>query len=181
MSKTTSKHGIARIEGREGVVLHGYKDSRGYLTIGCGHLVLKGEPYTLNGIITQDVCDGLLARDLANVENTINKCVTVPLSQNQFDALVSLGFNIGVHALATSTVVHKLNKKDYAGAAEAIMLWSKPKEIIRRRRTEQTQFLTPDPVSATPQSAISQPSIESNADTTNEQLPTAATPEQLPI
>ena len=148
MPKKTSERGIKAIAIREGEVLHGYKDSKGLLTVGVGHLCLPGEPYKLHEPITKEESRRLLAIDLKNAENAVNS-VKVPLSQNQFDALVSLTFNIGAGGFKRSSVVRRLNDKNYTSAAEAILMWNKPPEIRRRRHTEYDQFLTPYPESAT--------------------------------
>lgn len=151
----TSPHGIKLIEAREGIVLHVYKDSRGFPTVGCGHLVLPGDNLKVGDKITQEQCDAFLAHDLGKCEDAINAVVKVTLSQNQFDACASLAFNIGTGNVATgkggfvgSTVVRKLNVKDYAGAAQAILLFNRPPEIRGRRMTEYKQFLTPDSTGA---------------------------------
>lgn len=168
----TSHRGIIAIEGREGIVLHGYKDSKGLLTVGCGHLVKAGEPYTLGGKITQDECDRLLAIDLAACEKAVNG-IDVPLKQNEFDACVSLAFNIGVGGFKGSTVVKKLKAGDKSGAAQAFMRWVKPPEITGRRRTEVKQFLTPYPNSAATNSNPVTPPANSDQpnDDQEQQLP----------
>lgn len=140
----TSPKGIKAISLREGTVLHGYLDSKGLLTVGVGHLVQPGEPYTLGGKITQAESDRLLAQDLHKAESTVNSTVKVPLTQNQFDALVSFVVNIGDGGFRKSQVLKKLNERDYNGAARALMNWVKPPEITGRRKSEQKQFLTPD-------------------------------------
>jgi peptidoglycan hydrolase-like protein with peptidoglycan-binding domain len=86
----------------------------------------------------------LLKQDLIIAESAINENVKVPLSQNQFDALVSFIVNIGVNGFRKSRVLQLLNAKDYAGAAQAFMNWLRPLEIKDRRLSEQKQFLTPD-------------------------------------
>lgn len=139
----TSDKGIKAITQREGEVLKGYKDSKGLLTVGVGHLVKPGEPYKLNQPITREESQRLLREDLTKFEFCVNTNVHVPLNQNQFDALVSFAFNIGTEGFKRSTVLKKLNRKDYAGAAQAMMNWAKPPEIAGRRRTEVKQFLTP--------------------------------------
>jgi hypothetical protein len=67
--------------------------------------------------------------------------VRVPLTQGQFDALVSLCFNIGGSGFRKSTVVRRLNEGNYRGAADAFLMWNKPPEIMGRRRSEYKQFL----------------------------------------
>lgn len=139
-----SNSGLQKIIQREGVFLHTYKDSVGVLTIGTGHTSAAGPPKVTAGmVITKAQNDSILLADLAPIEKQINNAVKVPITQNQYDALVSIVFNVGPGFLK-STAMRLLNKKDYKGAANAIMLWNKPPEIIGRRKTEQVQFLTPD-------------------------------------
>jgi lysozyme len=68
--------------------------------------------------------------------------VKVPLTQNQFDALYSLCFNIGEGAFKKSTVVKRLNANDYKGAADAILMWNKPSVLEKRRKRERDLFLS---------------------------------------
>lgn len=141
------KRGIAAIEQREGEKLVGYRDSRGLPTIGVGHLIKSGEPYHVGGAITQAECDRLLEMDLQEAEHAINSLVQVPLTQNQFDALVSFVINIGVGGFKGSATLHFLNAKNYNEAAQAMMHFVKPPEITNRRRSEVRQFLTSDTAS----------------------------------
>jgi GH24 family phage-related lysozyme (muramidase) len=83
-----------------------------------------------------------LADDVKIAEDCINKYVTVPLTQNQFDALVSFVFNIGVNAFRRSTLFKILNTGDYEEAANCFDMWHKPPEIIGRRNSEKAQFLS---------------------------------------
>lgn len=149
MTKTTSDKGIKAIKAREGEVLHGYLDSVKKLTIGVGHLVLPGEPYALNKAITAAESTKLLRQDLKSAEGAVNNGVKVDISQNQYDALVSLTFNIGNAAFAKSSLLKKLNAKDYQGAADGILAWNKAggkvvKGLVVRRNAERLQFLTAD-------------------------------------
>lgn len=147
----TSDAGRAKIEAREGRRLLAYKDTKGVLTIGVGHTGRMSPPKVTPGMtITAAQCDAMLAADLAPVEAAINKALKVPVSQNEFDALVSLYFNVGDGYVATSTIIKKLNLGDVAGAAAAFDLYHKPPEIIERRNSEKVQFLTPDPARPRP-------------------------------
>ncbi len=138
-----SEQGINALIAREGCVLTAYKDTQGVWTIGVGHTSMAGNPIVTPGMkITQAEAEAVLAKDLVKYEQVIEKALRVPVEQNEFDALVSICFNVGPR-FADSTCIRKLNNKDRAGAASAIMLWSKPPEIVGRRRSEQRQFLTP--------------------------------------
>lgn len=139
-----SNNGLQQIVKREGVILHAYHDSVGVLTIGTGHTSAAGEPKVVPGmVITKEENDVILRRDLEPIERQVNSNVKVPITQNQYDALVSIIFNVGPGFLR-STAMKRLNAGDYKGAAEAIMMWNKPPEIIGRRDTERRQFLTSD-------------------------------------
>jgi lysozyme len=94
--------------------------------------------------ITAQEADEILTRDLVLYERAIDAALKVPVTQNQYDALVSICFNVGPK-FAQSTTIKRLNAGDVAGAADAILFWNKPAEIIGRRKTEQKQFLTPYP------------------------------------
>lgn len=135
--------GRQRLTDREGKRLTAYRDSVGVWTIGVGHAATAGTlPIPKRGMtITAQECDDILTRDLVRYENIVNKAVHVPLADHEFDALVSITFN--VEAFAKSTAIRLLNAGDRAGCAKHIMDWRKPPEIIGRRTTEQSQFLTP--------------------------------------
>lgn len=138
-----SERGRKLLKQREGVVLRAYRDSVGVLTIGCGHTSAAGPPVVTTGMsITAEQSDQILARDLIAFEKVINDALKITVTQNEFDALVSVCFNVGPR-FATSTCIKRLNMGDRAGAAEAIMMWNIPSEIIKRRRSEYTQFKTP--------------------------------------
>lgn len=140
--------GRQRLTDREGKRLQAYLDSVGVWTIGVGHTAAAGPPIPVRGlIITAQECDDTLVRDLAKFEVTLNRALKVPVEDHEFDALLSVMFNVGPK-FATSTAIKRLNAGDRAGCAAAIMMWNKPKEIIGRRTTEQSQFLTPYPKAA---------------------------------
>nr|WP_275548822.1 lysozyme [Methylocystis rosea] len=110
--------------------------------MGVGHAAAAGPPHPVAGMeISAAEVDKLLSRDLGQYEKAVNDAVRVPLSLGQFDALVSFCFNIGVGAFQKSTLVQRLNKRDYKGAADAFMMWVKPPELRGRRESEQQQFI----------------------------------------
>jgi len=143
----TSSRGRALIEQREGKRLLAYKDSVGVWTIGVGHTSAARAPKVTPGLrITDAECDDILARDLETFEAAVSKATHVSLADHEFDACVSLAFNIGCDAFSGSTVAHKLNTGDRQGAADAFLLWKnaggKP-ILLKRRQAERLQFLTP--------------------------------------
>jgi lysozyme len=136
-----SDAGRKKLMDREGVRLMAYQDVVGVWTIGVGHTAAAGPPAPKAGMrISQADCDDIFSRDLIKYENAVKAAVRVPLNQGEFDALVSLCFNIGTGAFATSTVVRRLNAGDKVGAASAIMMWKIPAAIINRRKQEYRQF-----------------------------------------
>jgi lysozyme len=144
----TTDQGRKKIQQREGVKLEAYRDSVGVLTIGVGHTSMAGPPTVKPGMkITAAEADEILSRDLGQFEVAVNKLVHVPLAPNEFDALVSLAFNIGVGNFGGSTLLRRLNAGDKAGAANAFLSWVKAggktlKGLVNRRQDERKQFLT---------------------------------------
>ncbi len=142
----TSDTGRAMLEQREGVRLKAYQDTKGIWTIGVGHTSAAGPPQVTPDLtITQAQCDQIFAGDLGKFETTVTDAIDdgISVSDNEFDAMVSLCFNIGQQGFANSTVVKRLNAGDKQGAANAFLMWDKPPEIMGRRKSEQKQFLTP--------------------------------------
>ncbi len=118
-------------------------------TIGYGHTKTAQKGM----VITEARAEELLKQDLAWVEDCIKRLVKVPLTQNQYDALASLIFNIGEGNFSKSTVLRKLNEKDYEGAASAFTMWNKQrnkstgemdvlKGLTKRREEERKLFLS---------------------------------------
>jgi lysozyme len=146
----TSTLGVQAIAQREGRILHAYRDTRGILTIGVGHTSAAGPPGVAAGmVITAAECDAILSRDLAQFEDAVNAKLRVPigqnkLSQNAFDACVSLAFNIGAPGFTGSTVARDINDDEMQAAADAFLMWDHPPELKGRREGERAQFLRPD-------------------------------------
>lgn len=99
----TSREGIELIKHFEGCHLKPYICPAGYLTIGYGHVILKGEEHLKKGITVQQA-EELLVKDLSKFEAGVTKNVSVPLTQRQFDALVAFVLNIGISAFSKSTM-----------------------------------------------------------------------------
>ena len=138
----TSQEGIALIKKFEGCELTAYQCSAGVWTIGYGHTkdVVEGME------ISQETAEEWLVKELDEYENYIHKYVSAPLSQNQFDALVSWVYNLGPANLKASTLLKVLNAGDYEGVPAQIKRWNKAggqvlEGLIRRREAEALLFL----------------------------------------
>jgi lysozyme len=146
-----SAAGIQLIKNFEGLRLQKYNgkaDKKGVWTIGYGHVIKPGENFAAG--INEYQANQLLLKDLKYFENLVNSCVLVPLSQNQFDALVSLVFNIGGFNFRRSTLLMLLNRRQYFTASQQFMVWVKSGAplktvagLIARRKAEQTLFNKP--------------------------------------
>ena len=144
---STSQNGIDLISSFEGCELKAYLCPAKVWTIGFGTTVYpngvkvkKGDSYTL------EQAKQFKAHDLKRFEKTVNDLVKVPLTQNQFDALVSLTYNIGTGAFEKSTLLKKLNAGDYQGAADQFTVWNKGggkvlQGLVNRRAKEKEVFL----------------------------------------
>ena len=136
-----SQEGIALIKKFEGCELTAYQCSAGVWTIGYGHT--KGIEEGME--ITQQEAEDMLVEELHEYENYINDNVTAPLSQNQFDAMVSWVYNLGPANLKASTLLKVLNAGDYDGVPAQIKRWNKAggqtlDGLIRRREAEALLF-----------------------------------------
>ena len=132
----TSQAGIDVIVKREGSRNKAYKDTKGIWTCGVGHT----GPEVCDGLVwTDQQVQTALQTDLQASEAAVNT-VTYPLSQNQFDALVSFVFNVGVTAFNKSTMKKYINLGQLPLAIAEFDKWNIPKEIIGRRMSEKKQF-----------------------------------------
>lgn len=97
-------------------------------------------------IWTREEAEAALRREMAKHEEAVNRMVTADINQNQFDALCALSYNIGTGALKSSTVLRKLNRGDYVGAAQAFSLFNKAggivvEALVSRRASEAGLFM----------------------------------------
>ena len=138
-----SPKGLALLQAFEGCKLSAYRDGGGVWTIGYGHT--RGVADGLTCLQAQ--ADAWLVEDLAPAEQGVTRLVQVPLVQGQFDALASFAFNCGVAAFAASTLLRKLNARDYRGAADEFPRWvhdapgNVEPGLVRRRAQERALFL----------------------------------------
>lgn len=136
-----NKSTLDLIIGFEGYRERAYQDTKGLWTIGVGHLIKSNEAHLLSEILTRDQVYDMLEDDLRDCDDAINEFIHVPLNQNQYNALCSLCFNIGVDHFRDSSVVRHLNQKNYAQAADDFLMWDKPSVLLPRRHKERAIFL----------------------------------------
>lgn len=137
MTRKIGQRGLALIKSFEGLALKAYKCPAGVWTIGYG----STGPHVVPGkAITEKEAEALLLEDLSRFEAAVDaKCPKA--TQNQFDAMVSLAFNVGSAGFTRSTVARKHNAGDHAGAARAFGMWNKAggkvlAGLTRRRAAE---------------------------------------------
>ena len=145
-----SEKGLSMIERFEGCLLKSSNKLDGVWTIGYGQTGSYYGKRVRRGMTTTKAEAHAWLRDhsLKTYEDAVTQAVKVPLNQHQFDALVSFAYNVGVGAMAGSTAVRKLNAGDYAGAADALTMWTKCNGkvlagLVRRRKEERALFLAP--------------------------------------
>lgn len=150
MAKEISINGIIFLRQLEGCRLKAYPDSGGVWTIGVGNTYYEdGSPVKKGDVITQERADYLLRIFVGQIENYINNLVKVPLTQNQFDALVAHIYNIGYPSFKKSTMLKLLNAGEYGMAADQILRWNRVdgqvnKGLVNRTIKERELFLKPD-------------------------------------
>ena len=138
----TSDRGLALIKRHEGLRLDAYKCPAGIWTIGYGHTAAAGVPSVHAGLaITRADAEAILRRDLVQYEGAVAQHVKTPLLQGQFDALVSLCFNIGIGAFAKSSIVRFINAGQMDKVPAQFMRWTRGggrelPGLVRRRRDE---------------------------------------------
>ncbi|ODT97415.1 MAG: muraminidase [Rhodanobacter sp. SCN 67-45] len=136
-----SQAAIDLIKAAEGLRLTAYRDSAGILTIGYGSTggIKPGQT------ITPEQAEAMLVDDLDEAADAVRKLVTVPLTQGQFDALVSFTFNLGAGRLRDSTLLRLLNQGKYGEASNQFQYWTlvggvRLLGLVRRRKAEADLF-----------------------------------------
>lgn len=137
----------------EGCILHPYNDSVNFSTVGVGHLInrrpVNEADKKLYANFTKQDAINLLHQDVSQFVKSVNALLIHPVSQNQFDAMVSLAFNVGIGNFSKSSVLRYTNAQKYTEASEAFMSWNKAggavvKGLTKRRGDEQALYLTKD-------------------------------------
>ncbi len=141
----TSEQGIALIKRFEGFSAKPYLCPAGKTTIGYGHVIGSGERFPPAGISPAEA-EALLVRDVRSAEAAVGRCITMPLSQQQFDALVSFCYNVGSQAFEKSKLVRLINQALPGAAAEEFGRWvhvggRKMPGLIKRRKEEYLLFI----------------------------------------
>ena len=147
-----SQHGLALLQQWEGFELNVYRDSAGLPTIGVGHLLKKSElssgkiiingvPVKYGGGLAEQQALDLLSQDLAPTTQAVTNGVKVTLNQNQFDALTSFTFNVGIGAFTSSTLLKALNQGQLDQAPTQLMRWTRSsgqvvQGLVNRRQNE---------------------------------------------
>lgn len=136
-----NKEGIELIKHFESLRLEAYQDSVGVWTIGWGHTknVFKGMK------ITKEEAEEFLKKDLEVFENLVNDLLEVEINDNQFSALVSFSFNLGINNLKKSTLLKLINEKDFFNSSKEFVKWSNAggrrlKGLVRRRLSERNLY-----------------------------------------
>ena len=146
-----SDAGIELIKSFEGFRANAYPDPKSGgdpWTVGYGTTKFpSGRPVKKGDYVTPAQAEMYLREDVKKFASSVDALVTVPLKQCQYDALVSFFYNLGATNFRKSTLLKKLNAKDYKGAADEFLRWVSPGSSveagIRRRRTaERTMFLS---------------------------------------
>lgn len=153
-----SQRCIDNIKKDEGVRQRPYQCPALLWTVGVGHVIdpmhgrMKLEdrknlpiPAGWDRTLSMEEVDEILRQDLARFELGVSRLITVPLTQGQFDALVSFSFNVGLGNLQNSTLRMKVNRKDFEGAAEQFLVWTKAggkvlPGLVKRRTHEKEMF-----------------------------------------
>jgi len=135
-----SKQGAMELIGHEAIVQTKYRDSKNVWTIGVGHTKAAGEPdpATYTEVMPLKEVFKLFQKDVQKYADEVNAALKVPVSQSEFDALVSFHFNTG--GINRASLVKSINAGDKKTAAKQFLSWKKPPEIMGRRKKEQKLF-----------------------------------------
>lgn len=136
-----SKHGLDLIRCFESFAPAIYICPAGYPTIGYGHLITETNKEQFLDGVDDDEASELFRSDVGKAERAVLRLIAVPLTQGQFDALVSFTFNLGSGALQRSTLRRKVNREEHDDVPAELMKWvwaggRKLKGLVKRRAAE---------------------------------------------
>ena len=147
MNNVINKATVDLVKSFEGLRTKAYQDSVKVWTIGYGHTAMSGPPSPQAGmVITEAEAEAILKSDLTKFATGVAILVKEPLTDNEFGAVVSFAFNVGLGNLKTSTLLKKLNAGDKVGASNEFAKWNKAggkvlAGLTRRRAAEKALFL----------------------------------------
>ena len=141
-----TQEGLDLIKHFEGFSSSVYTCPAGYATIGYGHLITKSESFKT---ITEDNAQELLRSDAEDAERAVLRYIYIPLTDGQFDSLVSFTFNLGSGALQRSTLRRKVNRQAHGEVPDQFNRWvwaggRKLNGLITRRRMESALYVRVD-------------------------------------
>jgi len=148
--KPVSDIAVNLIKEFEGFKDYAYIDTDGTPVIGYGLSRIAGKPVQIGDRISPTEADTALNHHLQEIQRELDQIVKVSLSERQLSALASISFNVGINSIKTSTLIRKVNAKDYAGAANEFLRWDKANlrgrlvqmpGLARRRQAERQLFL----------------------------------------
>ncbi len=149
---------IEQIKKDEGVRNRPYQCPALLWTVGVGHVIDPNHakvpmanrkqlpiPANWDRVLTAEEIDEILRKDLERFEQGVLRLIKVPLTQGQFDALVSFSFNVGLGNLQNSTLRMKVNRSEFEAAAEQFLVWTKAggkvlPGLVKRRTHEKEMF-----------------------------------------
>jgi lysozyme len=137
--------GYAALHLREGLKLKPYLDTKGVPTIAMGNTYyLDGRKVTMKDRTLTLIEAKLLAKVTADdFASKVDRAITSIVNQNQFNACVSLSYNIGIYGFLGSTALKLIDKNpNDLAIGKAFMMWTKDKELIGRRKSEVKQYFT---------------------------------------
>ena len=139
---TLNIDGLNLIKHFESLELNAYQDSVGVWTIGWGH---TGSDVEEGKTITEEEAENLLNADLSKFEKAVNDAVRIDINANQYAALVSFTYNLGIGNLQSSTLLKLLNSNDSFNASKEFVKWSKAggnrlEGLVKRRLSERNLF-----------------------------------------
>lgn len=141
LANSVSPAGQARIKQFEGLKLTRYGDA-GHYDIGYGHQLQPGENFTT---ITPSIAEQLFQSDVSAIETAMNSVITTELTQNEYDAIADLIYNIGIDAFRNSTMLKYLNAGDISAAQTQFPQWVHSSGVVNanlvaRRRSDAALF-----------------------------------------
>ena len=145
-----NEDGLLIVKSLEGLELEAYQDSVGVWTIGYGHTSMAGPPQVYPGMaISEAEAEQILRQDLNLFEGGVEDAVAISTHPDQFSAMVSFSFNVGLGAFRDSTLLRKHNGGDFAGAADEFLRWvyaggQRLLGLERRRKAERALYLSQD-------------------------------------